>query len=231
MGYLGSKPSLSAALAIRRAHPLQQFGQPYDSRWADGAQACGATTWQFLIRFWTGKHYTLDQIAIIAGHPRNSGGLEYHEMLQLIYRLRLPYKIIKNQPFETAMRASNAGPVWIPTQYSWWPEWRGYVYHGIRADGNPNGFALTAGKTQLAGFSGRHATVLLGYLPWDDSDADTTVDAYHAFVMEPNHNSASRPEDPPYDVITTQQYRRAYDAYRSINGSVYAAVPTRTWKP
>jgi hypothetical protein len=232
MGYLGSKPILAAARAMREKYPLQQFGQPYDSKWHDGATACAGTSWQFILRFWKNKHYTLDQVAVLAGYPTreqwaNWGGLQPTQIQRLIYKAKLPYKLIVNPTWATVSQATNLGPVFVPTMYSHWPEWRGAPYTG-RFDGRPNGYAIKGGKTQ-ATFSGRHATVYLGYLPWDDSDADTTVDAYHAFVMEPNHNSASRPEDPPYDIITTTQYRIAFEQYKANTGSTYIFVPTRSW--
>jgi hypothetical protein len=192
------------------------------------------------------------------------------------------------------------------------PEWRGFVYNGRKADGVPNGFARSAGRTQLSGFeNGAHAVADLGSRPWLSTGTSVTVlcdtivrrspsidgqklgtvskgatakatgtepgshwsgcgkegttwrrvtaingrstsslyGRAYAYIAaglttspaqtivrtdlwskDPNHNSASRPENPAYDVISKQQAARMYADHTTKLGRLpYGAIPTRSF--
>jgi hypothetical protein len=209
---------------------LQQFGQADDETTFNGATGCTHTILQVLIKAATGRYYTHDQISAIAGYPSASqnpgmrglysGGSD-DEAGRVIRHFGLPYQIVFGWSWSAIVSTANArGPVMYGIRYGYWPEWKGYHYHGEIADGYPNGFAALHGKTQLYGFeSGYHAVLKLG------SVGTTSYD------KEPNHGSTARPEKPGYDRLTIDQGRRAYVAYSSTGRSPLAWVPTKVFRP
>lgn len=213
---------LEKAIALRRAVPFQQFGQSNDELTNNGATGCTDTCLQFISRLWDKGIWTHNQIRRKVGHSDRSTGLTPSEVAAFCRSVRLPYtvRIGSSQVTASQMLAySRRGPVLVGEMYSHHPEWKGYRYDGRVADGLPNGFARPyekAGKTQLSGFYGRHAIVLLGYT---DSD--------HVYVMEPNHGSGARPEKPPFDVLTIEQFRALVAAYKRSTGSTYCFIPTK----
>lgn len=217
------KAALAKSLELRRKRPFQQFGQSNDARTNNGATGCTDTCLQFLLLLWKGKWMTHDQIRAKVGHTNRYTGLNYSEVQAFCRAMGLPYQVKLGLSATEIFSLSNRAPVMVGEAYSWHPERRGYVYMGIRADGKPNGFAEQSGKTQLKGFTGAHATVLLGY---DHTDSDAPYDVY---VFEPNHGSPSRPEKPPYDEISTTQFRNLYASYTKVLGrKSYALVPTKS---
>jgi hypothetical protein len=130
---------------------------------------------------------------------------------------RFPYVLRRSLTTSQIAAYAKRGPVLVGHVYGQTPEWEGYVYAGVKADGLPNGFADPkgkAGKNQLAGFeNGRHMGVLLG-----------TVDAFHCYWFDPNHDSSARPERVPYDVMTSKQLDRLVQSYP---GGSYVFIPTR----
>jgi hypothetical protein len=236
---MSAKPRLDKATALARAHPeLQQFGQASDDWVHNGATACTHTVCQFLARLWKGRALTLNQVNSLAGMPHNAvgsngqpRGMNNTELARFFTAVGIPMVIRFGLSFETLMSYSNRGPVFYGMRYGSAPEWSGFHYQGVVADGKPNGYARPtghAGKTQLQGFeNGRHAVVMLGYLPVVDSTGK--VIRYDVWRKEPNHGSPARPEKPPYDVITSAQARREYDDYTHLLGNkAYAAIPTKS---
>lgn len=221
---------LQKALNLRKAKPFQQFGQAYDVYTANGATGCTHTICQFIALLWTGRMYTHDQISRMVGCPNQSNvssryrrGLRYSEVQAFFRAIGAPYVVKLDLAPSAVISASVNGPVLFGETYSWHPEWKGFRYGTITADGKPNGFASPsgkAGKTQLSGFTGAHAGALLGV-----GDPGTGRVAY---VMEPNHGSPSRPEKPPYDVMSMAQWTLAYTSYKRILGrAYYAVIPTK----
>jgi hypothetical protein len=224
-------PQLRKAIKKRRAWPVQQFGQANDYYTFGGATGCTQTVLQALIHLWFGTKVSQDTISRVAGYPLpganpNRRGLRPSEVMRVVNHYHLPYKVVFGMPVLDVAHASKLAPVGFGHIYGWWPEWKGYHYGGTTADGHPNGYATPtghAGRTQLKGFNnGPHFGLLLGYAA--DPDAP---DLYYAW--EPNHNSASRPEKPPYDRMTYGQFTNVYESYRDVgHRSLYALVPTRT---
>lgn len=222
------------AMAKRRARPAQQFGQSSDVSTFAGATGCTHTVLQFLAYLWKNRWYTHDDISRYAGYPFptyniHRRGLRPSEVQAFCNRVGLPYVIRYRMTYLELLRASARGPVGFGHSYSYWPEWKGYHYGGRTADGSPNGYAkplLHAGRTQLSGFSppnDAHYGLLLG---WDDDASALTA---RVAAWEPNHGSPSRPEKPPYDLMTTAQFRRVYDSYTKVLGRTpYALIPTRS---
>lgn len=237
MGRLVYPARLKRAILARRKRPTQQFGQPADDRVWGGKTACTHTVLQWLAWYVTGRWYTLNQVNTMAGAPTNATalvrdglrwrrvprGLREGEVKSFLKAAKLPYRVVRDYTPLQVAHASKLGPVGFGHMYGWWPEWRGYRYGGVRADGRPNGYATPSGKagrTQLAGFTGRHFGLLLGYA----TDA-AGPDLYYAW--EPNHGSSARPERPPYDRMTFGQFVKAYDSFRVVGKQKpYAVIPT-----
>jgi hypothetical protein len=218
----------SRMLAVRRAFPFGQFGQANDTRSDNGATGCTDTCIQFLLLLFMRRWYTHDQIRGAVGHRNPKTGLSYPEVNEIGKTLlRGWYRVITGLGADAIISiVRTKGPVMIGEMYTWHPEWRGYRYAGVTADGRPNGYAHPsgeAGKTQLAGFVGRHAVVLLAVAPIPAWNGRLGV-----YVLEPNHGSAARPEKVPYDVITIDQAKRLITNYAAAQGKSYAFVPTRT---
>lgn len=212
---------LDKALDLRAAWPIQQFGQANDDLTNNGATGCTDTVIQTITRLWGKGSWTHNGIRRKVGHTNRYTGLKASEVQAFFRAVGVPYVLRSGYNQLTAdqmLAKSRLGPVLVGEMYSWHPEWYGYVYSGIRADGKPNGYAQPqskAGKTQLSGFTGRHAFLLLGF------------DGSKVYVHEPNHNSGSRPEKPRYDIITPAQFRNAVASFKNNTGSTYCFVPTK----
>ena len=124
------------------AWPVQQFGQSADYSAFDGATACTHVCWQKIAYIWTGKKYSIDAISRMAGYYRETGssgprGLRVSESLKVIDALNLPYVFRSTLTWEQLWALIDKGPVVYATRYGSQPDWRGYTYRGIKADGNP----------------------------------------------------------------------------------------------
>ena len=223
------KPILDAWVAFSAEHPeLQQFGQTGDVSTFNGATGCTHACFQRLILGIKGQHVTQDQISRACGHPwpRNNramrGMYSPQEGMRVVVHYGLPYQYLYRPAWSTVLKALALGPVLLPVKYDWWPEWRGCVRYGVRADGRPNGFAFRGGKTQIFGFSGTHAVLVLGY--------HKTPAGYRAYANEPNHGAPARPEKPPYDIVTTAQLKKAWEKTLLLQPN-WAYVPTRAVRP
>lgn len=242
MPYGPPKARLTKAINILKRHPeLQQFGQSHDDAAWNGMTACTHVICQCLEAIWNRNIISINDVNRIAQmpyRPRSYNarlgeyqprGMNNIELNRFLEARRIPYKIVWGVSMTDLLSYSNRGPVFYGMRYGSAPEWRDFVYNGIRADGRPNGYARPArhaGKTQLAGFTGRHAVLLLGYRAMYDTRGNFV--RRDAWRKEPNHNSPSRPENPPFDIITVSQASREYRDFRDVlGGTLYAAVPTR----
>lgn len=210
---------------------VQQFGQASDDAAWDGKTACTHTVWQAIIWMYTGHRYTINQINSMAGMPYKAKasngairGMNNNELQHLIDHLHLPYKIVWGQSWLYLIQKAMLGPVMYGMRYGSAPEWKGYHYNGVTAS---SPFAIQNGKTQLTGFeNGRHAVLLAGRRKRTYNGVATQV----IYRKEPNHGSGTRPEKPPYDVITSAQGSKEYnDFHDRLGGTLYAAVPTRSF--
>jgi hypothetical protein len=223
---------LKKAMTKRRSSTgwnIHQFGQANDYYTFNGATGCTHTILQWLIYLWKGKKVSQDTISKVAQYPlpgRNGAqrGLTPTEVTRVVKYYGLPYKIVFGLTAKEVRSYSKKGPVGFGHAYSWWPEWKGYIYAGVKADGRPNGYATptgAAGKNQLKGFTGAHFGLLLGIAT--DPDAPDLV-----YAWEPNHGSPSRPQKPAYDRMRVSQFDAVYDSYRKVLGRTsYALVPTK----
>lgn len=218
------------AMRVRRGKPTQQFGQAGDVSTNNGALGCTHTVLQYLAWLWFGDWYTHDQISRMSGWgtPWPERGLRPSEVQEFCRQAKLPYVLKFGLTASEVLGHTAKAPVAFGHSYSYWPEWYQYVYAGRKADGQPNGFSRPlgkAGRTQLSGFvppNDAHYGVVLG---WDQTASSS---AYRVAAWEPNHNSPSRTEDPPYDLMTSTQFQRVYESYRKVLGrTLYALVPTR----
>jgi hypothetical protein len=219
---------------------LQQFGQGDDQSTFNGATGCTHTCLQRLIKMVTGHQVSHDEISKIAGYPwpasnkamrgLRSGNTGSSEVEKVLKHFHIPMKVV----FGWSWAKLNAalweyGVVEVAILYGYWPEWRGYHYQGVTADGRPGGYSIRGGKTQLRGFEkGAHATLYIGRKNYPKS---TGAARYRLFANEPNHGSPSRPEKPDYDTVTTAQARRAYEQYATLGRKLQLWVQTRVIKP
>lgn len=208
--------------------PVQQFGQAADYSAFNGTTACTHVCWQKIIWIWLGRKYSIDQISSFAGYyrKRNSAGqprgMAVGESVRLIDRLNLPYVFKSSLDSDELWQAIQRAPVIYATRYGSQPDWRGYVYNGIKADGKPGGFAYKAGRTQLSGFeNGAHA-VIGGTTRTLYTSSGARV-RQELLRHDPNHGSPSRPERPPYDLISKAQMEREYDAHANLPGRGHQA--------
>ena len=223
---------------------LQQFGQQDDESVFNGSTGCTHVVLQRLIKAKTGQYLTLDEISSIASYPwpannprrrgMYSGGSD-NEAGRVIARFRLPYRIVVGYRYETLRKYVNLGPVMLGVRYGYIPEWRGYRYGGLVADGQPNGFAIRNGATQLT----PNASTVVGriyhavlWLPGVEKVYSTYRTAYN----DPNHGSPARPERPDYDVGSLGQVKQMYEAYGyNLAGTgsrkLIAWVPTGEFRP
>lgn len=228
-------------LAFFRANKkLQQFGQPLETckLTHGGKAACLVCVAQNLIKLWTGKAVTLDQVCRAGGFPSNEAqrdgraGMRASQFLRALSHYNVHYKEVRGMAWSDLEKKSMShGPVAFFEHYGWHPEWEGYRYRGVKADGHPNGFANPegeAGKNQLIGFNGSHAVLLAGY--WVSGD-DKVTDA----IKDVNHGSPARPEKPAFDKYSRKQAAAAYYKWSSLKEAAhqktYAFIPTRILQP
>lgn len=223
---------------LRRAHPIQQFGQSGDSSTYNGACACTHCILQTLVLAKTGHLYSQDEISKIAGYPwpvhnpRRRGMLWYSEIMRVVKHFGLPYAPwAVDSALTTAIWTKfkgylQDGPVMVAMRYSHYPENRYAVYNGIHADGRPNGYAISNGKTQLTGAETMgHAILFMAY--YDDLQRGRwIVDSF-----DPNHGSPARPEKPPFDRITTKQAQVIINSNRLRGLPLMFLVPTKPFVP
>lgn len=218
---------LKKAIAKRRQRPSQQFGQSSDAYTSNGATGCTDTVLQWLAWLWTGRWYSQNQVRLMGTGTTTilRRGLRPSEVKRFCEKAKLPYVIRANVTATEVIEFSKRGPVAFGHSYSYWPEWKGFRYGGKVADGRPNGFAKPleeAGRTQLVGFvppMDAHFGLLLGRNPTSGN----------VFAWEPNHGSPARPEKPPFDYMTTAQFKAVFNSYKTVLGrDTYALIPTRS---
>lgn len=214
-------------LAFLRRHPeFQQFGQADDSLTNNGATGCTDLCLQVLARGWTGKKYTQNQIRGFAGlgyQSRLRGLYNPSEIRKVIDRTGIPYVIRYGWSWEALLeRANKFGPVLFGCMYAYQPEKCDYSYAGVKSDGRPNGYAQKNGKTQLLGFTGAHAELLIGRR-FKSGEPDPV------FIKDPNHRSPARPERPSFDQVSIPQFAKLYESYGYLGRSLFAVVPTKVF--
>lgn len=228
---MGLPATTLKALALRRARPFGQFRQASSGSTDYGSLGCTHTCLQYLTLLWKGTYYTHDYISKAIGYPYGGGtrnrGLYPSEVQAWFTRMGLPYVVKFGLTAPALLVAAGLGPVGVGHSYSRWPEWKGYKYGTVTADGKPNGYAAPlgqAGANQLSGFlppNDAHMGILLG--------SGVGASGLQVYAFEPNHGSARRPELPPYDVMTQSQFITLYSSYRSVLGrTLYAWIPTRS---
>lgn len=220
---------LSIALAMRRAWPFGQFGQAEDELTDNGATGCTDTVFQFLILLLQGVWHPHNWIRRKVGHTNKYTGLTYSEVSALAQTLNLGMKVELHLTADQIFSYLRTwGPVMIGEMYPDHPEWKGYRYAGLVANGRRNGFSwpwAKSGKNQLGSSYFRHAILLIGIAPIPDWGG-----RLGCYVMEPNHNSPARPEDVAYDILTLNQVRTLISRYDATSGGSYALRPTRLLK-
>ncbi len=229
---MSEKPRLDSNIRVARRNRkrTQQHGQDHDDLVWNGSTACTHAICQYLNLVWNDEFLTLNQVNEKAGMPPNAKdehgkprGMRPDELATFFKNTNIPMAIHYGKRFEKLLTASERGPVFYAIRYGSAP----------RRKGSPseNGFArpvppLRRGATQVGADKVRHAVVMLGFL--ERRDAQGTVTAVNVYRKEPNHGSASRPERPPFDIISGGQARREYEDYhKKLKFNLYAAWPKK----
>lgn len=230
---------------FRDHRDLQQFGQDLDTckLTHGGTAGCLVCCVQNLVWLWTGKHVTMDQVCRAGGFPANKAqrngqaGMLSSQAIRALAFFGVHYKIVRGMSWSDLEKKSMShGPVIFFEHYGWHPEWKDYHYRGVKANGEPNGYAEPegkAGKNQLSGFNGSHACILGGYYLHDD---DTVTD----IIKDVNHGSPARPEKPAFDKYSRKQAGAAYYKWSKLAGpdkpasdsdKTYAFIPLKVLQP
>jgi hypothetical protein len=215
---------------------MYQFGQPNcDKAGPLGQWACGHASVQVVKKIWHAKRVSINRVEKLAGKnadPDNNG-IDGYEVETALHALNLPYELQTGMDASRLLRISrDMGPVLFCCIYSHWPDWKGCRYYSATeglmfANGVPNGYARPlgdAGKNQLD-FDGGHWGVLLSAV-WRKQRQ-----RFDVFVRDPNHNSGSRPQRPPYDIMTARQFRVMYERFGMLRGNTVAITPTEPLVP
>lgn len=220
-------------LDLMQMHPeIQQWGQNNDASTWNGHTACGHTCIQALILGWTGKMVTFDEISEAAGYPNmrqkaRQWGINSTQVIRALAHFGITYQFVRWAWADLEVHSMTHGPVLFGCAYSAQPHWYGFKYGGKVADGVPNGYARPlgeAGKTQLSGFNGGHAELLLGTKKVRNRDG--SIRRIDDFIKDPNHGSTVRPEQPAYDIILSSQGEKLYGSWSELGGgSRWAFVP------
>lgn len=232
----GSGRRRQKVLRLARSKPPTQWqGDNTQGPFFGGSTGCAATCVQFILAL-HGKKVTLRQIQEAVGYPdarqyRERRGLWDHQVVEALAKFGVKYRYTTSLSYRELMRLSvRKGPVLFACTYGWWPERRGSVYYGQRADGKPNGYAQAdgkGGKDQLSGFeNGRHMGILLS----KRHRSGTPDSATKVYLWDPNHGSQARRHVPDYDVVTPNQWRQLYVSARltSVNGKPMALIPVNS---
>lgn len=222
-------------LATATADHRYQFGQdPKGTHTTEGGSiACGHRAVAFVARGADiGRELlTDDDVSHLAGFPdpgqAKHTGLSTHHVVRALTKMGLAYELVMDPDMDDLIhRVRNLGPVLFLCLYTSWPEWRGSVYGNARADGRPNGYARPfnqAGKNQLAGdFFGHWGVAFRARRRRIRHTTDL-------WLRDSNHNSASRPQRPPFDVVTRTQAEALINSFRIIGHShlPLAVMPTK----
>ena len=204
-----------------------QFGQPKSDRVADGAVACTDTSIQHVVKLARDLNVSLNRVRDVSGAP-NDTPMDVDEALRALRFYGLPYEIRRGiHASEVCRIARQRGPVLIAYRYWSGPQWKGYTYLGQTLKGWAKN---DVGKRVYVGFARPLSRAGLTQTTFRDGHSayiatDMWIEGTHYAVMrDHNHNSASRPERPAYDLITMPQLNRML---RSWPGESLALVPTR----
>jgi hypothetical protein len=220
-------------LDLMELHPeLQQWGQKNDASTGNGHVACTHVCIQALVLGWTGQMPTIDEVSKAAGFPTDKQkakewGMNSSQVIRALTHFSVLYQFVRWDWEQLELHSMTHGPVLFGCAYGAQPEWHGFKYLGKEATGEVNGFARplgSAGKTQLTGFVGGHAELLLGIR--NVRNEDGSLRRRDDYIKDPNHGSPVRKERPPYDIITSSQGRKLYESWAQLGGRpVYGFIP------
>lgn len=227
-------------VALERAvrdDPLGQWNQPDSDTVLYGGHStgCGHVEWQRVVRLWTGKPVTVNEISAAAGYTRQQleagEGLTALQERRIIAHYRLPYTGPQYHGYYHGITDAvrRLGPVLLSVGYAWYPQWaaignpRPPHYSGGLPNGRPNGFAIAGGRTDL-GFRDGHKVTVIG-ARWRPDFRQ-----YRYRLTDPDHGSRARPEIPPFDIIREGQFALLVNSGKAQFGAVVAYLPDRPWE-
>lgn len=195
-----------------------QFGQDHDKTTDNGREGCTHTCWQLIIKWYTGRDVTHDELSAIARYTMQDNGMNSGHCDRIIAHFRLPYVASWRQPKKLSARnlckiAREVGPVLFAVPYGLYP-----LEAGL-ADNAPNGEAFQGGRDDL-GFAGNHA-VLLFSAKWR-----TKISRYRPRGFDPDH--AKHRGIPKFDIYSEEQLARMWN--HNLVGKDYgqfAYIPTK----
>lgn len=157
-----------------------------------GSTACTDTCVQMIIEYYKEKSVSLEDIRKASGGPNDGvhGLIPSQQLRALAHYGITNYKYAVGINYQFVMdHAVKTGPVIVYVGYGAYP---------IAAHNKcSQGFVATVGGKTDCIFTGAHATLAIGIKRIFGKDGK--VLRYDAAIRDPDHNSDSRPEKPPYD--------------------------------
>lgn len=199
-----------------------QFGQ-YPTV-CGGSSCCTDTCIQMIVEYYKEKHYDLATIRKLAQrntsfNERPCSGINGIEVLNALKNLGIThYRIGWGVDAADINVMKNVGPTLVGVHYGSYPNKPGRCAGTYKAE--------LGGRTDC-NFRGAHAVLVVG----GRKHLDSTGRYLHTdlYSRDPDHNSPSRPEKPPYDRIKMSDFNIAmrnlpkYTAFRNT----YAVYPTK----
>jgi hypothetical protein len=202
-----------------------QFGQ--SGAPCGGSSCCTDTVIQMIVEYYKDRTYSLSQIRKYAqaktGFNENScTGINHVEALNALKAMGvLHYKVVFGVGADFVYQKMQIGPVLVGVYYGSYPPIRG----GNTIRGKALHYAELNGKTDFP-FRGAHAVLAIG---GRKHIIDGKVHHRDVYIRDPDHNSPSRPEKPPYDRIRLGDLSKAmWDLPKYTPFSqTYCIYPTR----
>lgn len=203
------------------------------TRSVPGDVACADTSIQMVVRIIQGKYLSLNYIRRASGNAHRVP-MSVTNAAYCLRRLGLDYELRTNITAREVMQiAREKGPVLIAEDYWAHPQWKDYVYAGHKMDGKAR---TASGRSVYVGFSrplersgSNQWTFKLGHMVLV-ATSQRKDGKNVAYVRDPNHNSASRPQRPAWDEVNTRQLARMMHSFNR-GRNIIAIVPRRRlWK-
>lgn len=191
-----------------------------------GGSCCTDTCIQMIVEYYKERTYSLSYIRKVAQAKTSFNeapctGINYREVLNALTALGVDhYRVGWNITTDVVWNKLNTGPVIVGVYYGNYPK------NTSGRCGSTN-HAEYGGKTDCP-FSGAHAVLAIGHRLHYARDGKTILHK-DFLVRDPDHHSASRPEHPAFDRITSTQFRRTINALVPYTpfSNTYMIYPTR----
>lgn len=190
-----------------------------------GDVGCADTMIQLTLLICTGKRFSQDQVRRMSGNAPHVPMFATNALNALNRGFGRPVYEIRDVGTKEALRiARERGPVLFAEMYWAHPHMKGAPRSTGRARNN-RGRVVTIGFAKEGGNNNQE--FVLGHMVGLMTSTKPRVGPERAFVRDPNHNSARRPQRPRWDLLLgTAQLSRMLDSIRpKWSGKRLAFVP------